>query len=608
MKTYFRVLGFARPLGAIVPQYVILTLLHVVFSVINFTVLIPLLEILFDQTEGARSVTELPDFSFSDKYLRDVFYYYFGSVINEYGKLNALYFVCGVILTSVFLSNIFQYLSSLALGRMRVNVITNMRNSVFDKITRFDLGYFTETRKGDIMSRITTDVQQVEATVVSSMKALFKEPLLIFGFFLVLFRMSAELTLYTLLILPISGGVISTIAKRLKKRATSTQESLGRMTNILDESLTGMRIIKAFAARLYIVDKFKKEVAKYGHHNFKMIAKSNLAGPVSEFLGVAFVCLILLIGGRMVIENTSPLGASEFIGFIIIFSQILNPAKSLSNAFSQIQRGIASGERVFSLMDTNPKIKDVENPIDIDELKESIEFRNVSFSYGEKEVLTDINFTIPKGNVVALVGPSGGGKSTIADLIPRFYDTKAGDIIIDGHNIKEYRLNDLRKMMGIVTQESILFNDTVFQNIAFGKPNATMEEVEVAAKIANAYDFIEKLDQGFDTLIGERGTKLSGGQRQRISIARAILKNPPILILDEATSALDSESEKLVQQAIYNLMKNRTTLVIAHRLSTIQNADEIIVVQQGKIVQRGKHIELMNQQGMYNKLIEMQSF
>ena len=607
MNTYLRIIGFARPLGWIVPQYALFTLLHVAFSVINFTVLIPLLQILFDQAEVTKSVTELPDFTFSDKYFRDLFYYYFGAIIRSEGKLQALYFICGVIVVSVFLSNIFSYLASLLQARVRVNVITNLRNTVFNRVTNFDLGYFTESRKGDIMSRITTDVQQIEVTVVNTLKVLFKEPLLIIGYFFVLFRMSGELTLYTLLLLPISGGVIGYIAKRLKKRAKRSQESLGRMTGILDETISGMRIVKAFAARSYILNKFADEVRRYARHNFKMSAKYNMAGPISEFLGVAFLSLILLVGGQMVLSNDAPLDAAQFIVFLIIFSQVLNPAKSLSNAFSNIQRGLVSGERVFYLIDTHPSVKEVENPRSLTGLEEGIRFENVSFAYKEKRVLKNIDLVIPKGKIVALVGPSGGGKSTIADLIPRFYDPVEGRVLLDNRDLKEYKLDDLRRMMGIVTQESILFNDTVFQNISFGKPDASPEDVQEAAKIANAHDFIVKMEEGYDTLIGERGTKLSGGQRQRISIARAVLKNPPILILDEATSALDSESEKLVQGAIYHLMQNRTTLVIAHRLSTIQNADEIIVVQEGEILQRGDHRTLIEEGGLYLKLIEMQS-
>ena len=607
MKTYFRILSFARPLGFKIPQYAVFILFHVVFSVLNFTILKPLLDVLFDETANSPVITEFPEFEFDTKYLTDIFYYYFGGVIREYGRLQALYFTCGVIVTSVFFSNLFQYLASIVLASVRVKVVTRMRNFVFNNVTGFDLGYFTENKKGDIMSRITTDMQQVESTVVNSLKALFKEPLLMIGYFIALFNMSVDLTLYTLLILPVSGGIISYIAKKLKKRATRMQESIGRINGIVDETLTGMRIIKAFTARKYTNRKFEEEVDRYGHHSFNMSVRQDLARPISEFLGVAFVSLILLIGGTMVLNNESELSASGFITFIIIFSQVLTPAKALSNAFSNVYRGIASGERIFELADVRPAIEESPVARSISQFGDRISFRDVSFAYNIRKVIENISFEIEKGKIIALVGPSGGGKSTIADLIPRFYDPVEGHIELDGVDLRDYKLDDLRGQMGIVTQESILFNDTIFQNIAYGKKGATMDEVTSAARIANAHDFIEKLDNGYHTFIGERGSKLSGGQRQRISIARAVLKNPPILILDEATSALDSESEKLVQEAIYQLMQNRTTLVIAHRLSTVQNADEIIVLQDGQILQKGTHDQLMQYGGLYNKLIEMQS-
>jgi subfamily B ATP-binding cassette protein MsbA len=413
--------------------------------------------------------------------------------------------------------------------------------------------------------------------------------------------------MYTMLLIPISGGIISYIARRLKKRARKSQQAIGRMTSIVEEALGAMRIIKAFSAQKYIAGKFNKEVDIYGRQNFKIAVGSNLVSPLSEFLGVGFISVILLLGGQMILSETSSLDAASFLFFLIVFSQVLTPAKSMSNAFSNIQKGIASGERVFELTDAEIAIKDRESAESIAQLKEGVSFKNVSFAYEEKQILKNLNFSVPKGKVIALVGPSGGGKSTIASLLPRFFDVSAGEIQLDGKDLRAYKLSDLRGLMGVVTQESILFNDTIFKNISFGKQSASLEEVVAAAKLANAHEFIEKLDGGYEAVVGDQGMKLSGGQRQRISIARALLKNPPLLILDEATSALDSESEKLVQEAIYTLMKNRTSVVIAHRLSTVQHADEIIVVQDGEILEQGNHEELLAKEGLYNKLIRMQS-
>lgn len=387
-----------------------------------------------------------------------------------------------------------------------------------------------------------------------------------------------------------------------------SQESLGRINAIIDETLTGMRIIKAFTASTFMINKFEKEVDNYGRQNMSIATKFELAGPISEFLGIFTVAGLLLIGGGMVLDNESTLSASEFIAFIIIFSQILNPAKAISNAFSNIQRGLASAERVFSIIDTPVSVNETPNAREIEEVKESISLDHVSFKYDKEDVIKDVSFTVAKGKTLALVGPSGGGKSTLADLIPRFYDPTKGTVKIDGVDIKGYKIESLRKLMGVVTQESILFNDTVFNNIAFGVPEVSLEKVQEAAKVANAHDFIKALPEGYNTNIGDRGLKLSGGQRQRLSIARAVLKNPPILILDEATSALDSESELLVQEALTNLMQNRTSIVIAHRLSTIQNADEIVVIQDGQVVEHGTHQQLMGNDGIYQKLTKMQSF
>ncbi len=609
MKTYLRILSFAKPYRRYLPQYLLFATLSIVFGLINFTMLIPLFEVLFNQVdESARQqVQSLPNFSFSIPYIRSVFDYYFMQVIAARGKVGALVFVCLIIVVSVFLANLFRYFSGITLAKIRASVIRKLRMRIFDQVSQLHLGYFSNERKGDIMSRITNDVQEVENSVVNTLKVAFKEPATIIGYFLVLFAMSFKLTLFTLIIMPISGTIISELTKRLKKSATQSQESLGRIVNILDETLSGMRIVKAFNARTFVGGKFGKEVGRYADLNVSMARKQELASPVSEFLGVSVVAGILLYGGILVLNNNSSLTASEFIAYIIIFSQILVPAKAISNALSSIQRGLASGERIFRTIDTQPAIQDPPHPRPLDSFTKDIVFDKVSFSYEKEPVLQRISFIIRKGKTVAIVGPSGGGKSTLADLIPRFYDPDVGTIYLDGIPLTAYKAEDVRKLMGIVTQESILFNDTIFNNIAFGMPHASQAEVVQAATIANAHDFIMNTPEQYQTLVGERGTKLSGGQRQRLSIARAILKNPPILILDEATSALDSESEKLVQEALTNLMQNRTSIVIAHRLSTIQHADEILVVQNGAIIERGRHEDLVEQRGLYSKLTEMQT-
>ncbi|HEY9116324.1 MAG TPA: ABC transporter ATP-binding protein, partial [Roseivirga sp.] len=418
---------------------------------------------------------------------------------------------------------------------------------------------------------------------------------------------SVKLTLFTLIFFPIMGTVISEIVKRLKKKAILSQESLGRIVNLMDEVFGGMRVIKAFNAKTYVNDLFSNETAQYKKINMSMARKNELASPVSQFLGILVVATLLVVGGNLVLSNESDLEAEELLTYIIVFSQILNPAKSISQSISNIQRGLASAERIFKLIDEKPKIQNIANPIQVSAFEKEITFENVGFSYEKEPILKNINLTVQKGQTIALVGSSGAGKSTLADLIPRFYDPTEGVICIDGHPIHQIQINSLRNLMGIVTQESILFNDTVAKNIAFAMPDAREEDIIQAAKIANAHEFITELENGYQTNIGERGGKLSGGQRQRISIARAIMKNPPILILDEATSALDTESEKLVQEALGNLMKNRTSVVIAHRLSTIQYAHKILVMDKGRIVESGTHEELISQKGIYNKLINMQS-
>jgi subfamily B ATP-binding cassette protein MsbA len=610
MKTFFRIFNYAERLSFFLPQYVIFTFLAVIFSAFNLALLIPLMRVLFgqlDETLESAGATP-PEFSLDlIDWLTESFQYHFANVIIENGRENALLFVCFVVVISVFLANIFRYFAALIASYIRLDTVKNLRMHIFDRISALHIGYFNTERKGDMISRITNDVNEVEVSILSGFKVFFKEPLTIIVFFLMLFKISFELTIFTLTVLPISGGIMAEIIKRLKKRARQSQESLGRIVNILDETLGGMRVVKAFNARRYVVKKVDEETDFYRHVNLSYSRKRELASPLSEALGVTIVAIILFYGGSLVLNDQSDLDPSAFIAYLAVFSQIISPAKTFSTGITGLQKGLVSAERIFAVIDLQPTIKDKPGAVKIKEFKHKIVFDNVHFSYATEPVLKNIKLEIPKGKMVALVGPSGGGKSTLADLLPRFYDPLQGKVTIDGMDLRDIDLFSLRALMGIVTQESILFNDTISNNIAFGIENVDRESVIKAAKIANAHDFIVELENGYDTSIGERGSKLSGGQRQRISIARAVLKNPSILILDEATSALDSESEKLVQEALQNLMQNRTALVIAHRLSTIQHADEIVVIQNGEIFERGTHEELLIREGMYKKLQSIQN-
>jgi subfamily B ATP-binding cassette protein MsbA len=528
-------------------------------------------------------------------------------IIQENGTLNALLFVCGLIVLCVLFANVFRFLERVVATKIRVDLVRNIRLAIFGNVSRLHIGFFNSERKGDLISRFTNDVQEVEAAVMNSLKAVLKEPITIIVYFAILFTISAKLTLFTLIVLPVMGGALAEIIKRLKRQAKQSQESLGRIVNILDETFGGMRVVKAFNARGFIIRKMEEESDYYRKVNKSMSYKNEMASPVSEVLGVMIVAVIIFFGGNMVLSEESTLSPDVFLGFLAIFSMIIQPAKAFSNGITALQKGTASANRIFETIDTEPVIQSPPNALKIEKFQGAIEFVNVSFAYDAERVLKNINLTIPKGKMIALVGPSGGGKSTLADLVPRFYDPTEGEVKIDGHSLTQYDVTSLRNQLGIVTQESILFNDSIFNNISFGTPNASEQDVMNAAKVANAHDFIMQTEHGYETTIGERGSKLSGGQRQRLSIARAVLKNPPILILDEATSALDTESEKLVQEALFNLMKNRTSIVIAHRLSTIQHADEIVVIQDGEIVERGTHDELNQQDGVYRKLSDFQN-
>lgn len=607
MKTYFRLLSFARPIEKFAIPYILYTLLYVVFSSMVFVLLTPLLNTLFG-TNSATTVTHAVSRPVHVLDISGWFKFYENYFIQTHGAWGALQFVCGVIIVTIFIGNFFRYLSSRTMENLRVHTLLNLRRRVFNNVMDLQLSYFNNERKGDIISKISSDVQVVQYSVTATLQVVFKEPMQLIAFVVMLFLYSVKLTLWSLLVVPVSAFIISKIVKRLKAQAVSAQKTYGNMISYLDEALSGIKIIKAFNAGDFIKKRFDDENRRYSKIMRSMAKRQQSASPVSEVLAVTMISCIVLYGGYLILNKRSDMDGGQFIAYIAIFSQIMRPAKALSDAFSNIHTGIAAGERVLALIDEKPAIVDAPNAIEVKEFNEGIHLNDVSFAYQDRVVLDHVNLIVPKGKTVALVGPSGGGKSTLMDLIPRFIEQQSGEILVDDKNIQGVTMHSLRALMGIVNQETILFNDTIFNNIAFGKTDATQQQVEAAAKIANAHNFILEAENGYQTNIGDRGTKLSGGQRQRICIARAVLNNPPIMLLDEATSALDTESEKLVQDALNNLMKNRTSLIIAHRLSTIQKADIIIVLESGRIVEQGTHQELVQKNGLYKKLIDMQAF
>jgi subfamily B ATP-binding cassette protein MsbA len=607
MKTYFRLLGFAPALPKMLFLFLIFSTFSAIFSVVSLALITPLLDVMFNK-KTANIPQQLPEITLSLGYLEQLFYYYYGHFEKTYGNVGTLQFVCIVVVTATLLRNLFKYFSQVVLQIIRAGIVRNLRQAIFDSTVRLHIGYFSNQRRGDIISRITSDVNHVEFSISETIIAVFREPLMVIGCFVGLFTISTKLTLFTLLLIPITAVVIGFITKRIKTVSAAGQVSIGQITGIISETLDGMRIIKGFNAEEYTRKKFAEENNNYSNLLRQLEIRIALASPVSEFLGISTAMIIMLYGGMMILEGDSSLTASQFITYLGLFSQIISPAKGIFTSLSNVQKGLTAGERIFSIIDEKPLIENAQKPIQVEKLQQGISFENVNFAYEDKQVLYDINLSIPKGKTIALVGSSGSGKSTIADLIPRFYDVQSGKITLDGHDIRDIELHSLRAKMGIVSQDCVLFNDTIFNNIAFGMTGVSQEQVEKAAKIANAHDFITQTEMGYQTIIGDKGVKLSGGQRQRLSIARAVLKNPDFLILDEATSALDTESEKLVQEALLALMQNRTTLVIAHRLSTIQNADQIVVLQQGKIVEQGTHEELVaNTQGIYYKLTALQT-
>ena len=548
---------------------------------------------------------------FSMDSLVDNFNYQLSSVLLEAdsietGKYHALIFLCVVIGILFLLKNIFGYFAMYSMATVRNGILRNLRESTYRKLLILPLSYYSEEKKGDIISRMSNDVSEIEWSVLLGIEMVFREPISIILFLSTMIYMSPQLTVFVFILLPLTGIVIGKVGNSLRKTSEQSQSMAGQIMSALEESLGGLRIIKAFNAEEKMNEKYSDLNQGYFDLMVKMYRKRDLAAPLSEFLGILILIIVLWFGGQLVLQNE--MGASDFIAFTLIFSQIIAPAKGLSKAWYSTQKGAASADRIGEITNAPVNIKNIENPITLKSFESSIEFKNVWFTYGQDYVLKNIELTINKGQMIALVGASGGGKSTLADLLPRFQDTSKGEILIDNKPLKHLDIKSLREQLGVVTQQSILFNDTIFNNIAFGIDNVSEIQVIEAAKIANAHDFITQFENGYQTNIGDGGGKLSGGQKQRISIARAVLKNPPILILDEATSALDTESEQLVQSALTNLMQNRTSLVIAHRLSTIQMADKIVVVDKGEIVEVGTHAELLNLNGIYNKLHQLQSF
>lgn len=609
MHTFKRLLAFAKPYNIYWPKYLFYTVLGLLFGIINFILIIPLLNVIFDQN-NLQAVQAVPDFHLSVGYFKDAFYYYLTQYKLAHGSMGALVFVCIIIIIASLFANLFKYLAQRVLVAMRTNVMRNIRQALFEKVIRLHVGYFQKQRKGDLMSSLSNDVSEVQGSVVSSFQVVFKDPIYIVGNLAVLFYMSYQLTVFTLIALPVSGFLIGRLSRKLRHKATEAQALQGNIMSMIEESISGIRIIKAFNAQNYITDKFSRLNMSHRRASKTVANRQELATPLSEFLGIAIAVIMLMGGGVMILSGESSLTVPEFVTYLAFYYQILVPAKEITKAYANIQKGLASGQRIFSILDTPVALEKRPNAKPLNEFRNEIRFKDVCFRYENgTQVIKQANLTIPKGKMYAIVGHSGAGKSTLADLLPRFYDIESGRIEIDGIDIRDYQPKDLFNVMGIVTQEAILFNDSVFNNIAFGLKDVTLEQVRDAARIANADEFISKMDEGYSTNIGDRGSRLSGGQRQRIAIARAVLKNPPILILDEATSALDTESEKLVQDALFKLMRNRTSIVIAHRLSTIKDADKIVVMHEGKIVEMGSHDELIsNTDGVYHKLCSLQKF
>ena len=609
-KIYLRLLQFAKPISRYAVPYFFYSALHAVFNTFNYAMIIPILQAMFaGGTDGYdfKPTYDAPALSFSGEALQKWLNYFYTHIFGtEWNVTNVLVLLAVILILMNLFSNLFRYLGGYTVENLRVTTVQRMRNAMFDSVISKDVGYFSGQRKGDIISRITSDVLVVQYCITNTLQVAFREPFLIIGYLVLMINISWQLSLFSVLFLPLVGFLIGSIVKKLRRPASKSQQRMGELVSVLDESLGGIKIVKTYSATEYIKDKFHTLNQNLANILLWMARRQQLASPMSEFLGITAVAIILIFGGSLVMGGK--LNAAGFIAFIAAFSQITRPVRAFIDQFANINQGVAAGERIFAVLDAKNEINDAPDAKDFEGLKEKIEFRDVRFSYDEsREIIHGVSFEVRKGETVALVGPSGGGKSTLSELMERFYDADSGDILFDGVSIRDYKQDSLRAAMSLVSQETVLFNDTIKSNIALGRPDATDEEIAEACKVANAHNFIVESPEGYDTNIGDRGAKLSGGQRQRLSIARAVLKNPEFLILDEATSALDTESEKLVQDALTKLLKGRTSVVIAHRLSTIMNADRIFVIDEGRIVEEGKHDELIAKGGVYAKLVELQN-
>ena len=605
MRKLLSILKYLIPYWFIALLSVVTNLLAAFFSVISFTMVIPFLGLLFSTQEFvANSVA----FKLSAEAIRHNFNYYLGQIVVDKGQMGALLFIIIIVFCFTLLKNIFLYIGKSLIIKIRINIVKDVRNDLMNKILDFDLSYFSNERRGDIISKMIIDVREIEMSIISSLEMLFKDPILIMVYTYVLFFMSVKLTLIVILIFPFSALIIGQIGKKLKKETIRGQQKMGILVSMLEETLSGIKIVKAFNAERTVENRFRGINQYYSRLFSKSWRRRTLANPVNDIISTISILLIMWFGGKMVLSSEGALSSQVFIGYLAVFTQVIAPAKSLSNGYYSIIKGTASVERINTILTHKFKIVEKSDSIAISDFKQRIEFKNVSFSYENdlKSVLNNVNLTIEKGKTIALVGQSGSGKSTIVDLLPRFFDPVLGDVIIDGISLKDYNINSLRSLFGYVNQEPILFNDTIYNNILFGNIDASNEQVEKAASLSYAHDFIIQKELAYETKLGESGDKLSLGEKQRISIARALLKNPPILILDEATSALDYESEMIVRDALQNLMKDRTTIIIAHRLSTIKNADKIIVIDQGKVVEQGSHEELLSLNGFYSKLNKLE--